>query len=137
MFKLSDHGWKVLEELCNILKVSVHMLAMCYIKQINKHSQTLKHATLYFLHGSTYILTKEHPCLIPTLTPVIPAMDLMDRKFTSYSHNLSYSVPIHTSIELVQKTLSCYYSLMDKLMLYCIIMILHPCYKLMYFKGTC
>ena len=82
---------------------------------------------LYFSRGSTYIPTtnaiKEQPAFsIPNLTSVIPAMDLMDREFTSYAHNPSYSTPIRASIELTQKTLSCYYSLMDKSTLYRITM---------------
>ena len=82
---------------------------------------------LYFSHGSTYIPTmnamKEQPAFsIPNLASVIPAMDLMDREFTSYAHDPSYSAPIHASIELAQKTLSRYYSSTDKSTLYRITM---------------
>ena len=80
---------------------------------------------LYFSRGSTYIPTKptkELVYLIPNLASMIPAMDLMDREFTGYAHNLTYSAPIHTAIELAQKTLSHYYSSMDKLVLYHIAM---------------
>ncbi|KIM51945.1 hypothetical protein SCLCIDRAFT_50681, partial [Scleroderma citrinum Foug A] len=121
MFELSNHEWEVLEELRNVLKI-------------------LKDATLYFSCGSTYIPTKPMKELvysIPNLASMIPAMDLMDREFTSYAHNPTYSAPIRAAIELAQKTLSCYYSSMDKSVLYHIAMALHPRYKLTYFKNTC
>ena len=59
---------------------------------------------------------------IPNLASVIPAMDLMDREFTGYAHNLTYSAPICAAIELAQKTLSRYYSSTDKSVLYHIAM---------------
>ena len=82
---------------------------------------------LYFLCSSTYIPTtnamKEQLAFsILNLASVIPAMDLMDREFTSYAHDPSYSTPICASIELAQKTLSRYYSSTDKSMLYRIAM---------------
>jgi len=124
-FKLSDHEWEVLGELRDVLKVTwPHAGHVSLIKQTNK--QILKDAMLYFSRGSTYIPTntmKEQPvCSIPNLASVIPAMDLMDREFTDYSHNPSYSAPIRASIELAQKTLSRYYSSMDKSPLYRIAM---------------
>ncbi|KIM62610.1 hypothetical protein SCLCIDRAFT_119312 [Scleroderma citrinum Foug A] len=118
-FELSDHEREVLGELRDVLKI-------------------LKDATLYFSRGSTYIPTmnamKEQPAFsIPNLAS---AMDLMDREFTSYAHDPSYSAPIRASIELAQKTLSRYYSSTDKSTLYRIAMALHPHYKLAYFKNT-
>ena len=80
---------------------------------------------LYFSCSSTYIpmkATKEQPVCIPNLASVIPAMDLMDREFTSYAHSQSYSAPICSSMELAQKTLSRYYSSTDKSVLYRIAM---------------
>ena len=65
---------------------------------------------------------KEPVYSIPNLASVIPAMDLMDREFTGYAHNPTYSAPIRTAIELAQKTLSRYYSSMDKSVLYRIAM---------------
>jgi len=87
--------------------------------------QILKDAMLYFSCSSTYIpmkATKEQPVCIPNLASVIPAMDLMDREFTSYAHSQSYSAPICSSMELAQKTLSRYYSSTDKSVLYRIAM---------------
>ncbi|KIM52767.1 hypothetical protein SCLCIDRAFT_140432 [Scleroderma citrinum Foug A] len=100
------HAWRVLEQLPDVLAV-------------------LKDATLFF------------SCGMPNLTMVIPAMDYIDEVFTtSMLDHTRFDPAIHAAIGLAKKTLNKYYSLTDSSKVYCIAMILHPCYKLEYFKQA-
>ncbi|KAG2338200.1 hypothetical protein BDR05DRAFT_978260 [Suillus weaverae] len=70
----------------------------------------LKDTTLYFSHST------------PNLATVIPAMDHIDEKLTSYSHNKKYALSIRAAVELVKKTLNHYYELTDSSEVYRIAM---------------
>ncbi|KAF9470670.1 hypothetical protein BDN70DRAFT_909489 [Pholiota conissans] len=84
----------------------------------------LKDATLFFSHGS------------PSLPDVIPAMDHIDALFTIYCMNPKSNPAICALISIAKKTLNYYYSLTDYSEVYQIAMILHPGYKLEYFKSA-
>lgn len=77
----------------------------------NQQTQILKQAMLYFL------------CSSPKLAAVIPAMDHVDKEFTTYSFDTaSFSPPICAALELTKKMLNCYYTCTDESHLYCIAM---------------
>ncbi|KAG1900157.1 uncharacterized protein F5891DRAFT_952567, partial [Suillus fuscotomentosus] len=61
----------------------------------------LKDATLFFLRST------------PNLATVIPAMDLIDEKLTTYSLNASFLPSIRVAVGLAKKTLNRYYQLTD------------------------
>ncbi|KAG1735960.1 uncharacterized protein EDB91DRAFT_1055957 [Suillus paluster] len=82
----------------------------------------LKDATMFFSRT------------VPNLATVIPAMDLIDEKLTTYSLDDKYLPAIHAAVGLAKKTLNRYYQLTDHSDMYCIAMILHPHHKLVYFK---
>ncbi|KAG1898335.1 uncharacterized protein F5891DRAFT_955709 [Suillus fuscotomentosus] len=84
----------------------------------------LKDATLFFSHST------------PSLTTVIPAMDLIDDKLTSYSQDHKYLPAICAAVCLAKKTLNRYYELTDTSEVYRIAMVLHPHHKLSYFKNA-
>ncbi|KIK73599.1 hypothetical protein PAXRUDRAFT_178003, partial [Paxillus rubicundulus Ve08.2h10] len=66
----------------------------------------LKDAILYFSHST------------PNLATVIPAMDLIDKKLTTYSLNCKYSPTICAAVGLAKQTLNKYYQLTDKSKVY-------------------
>ncbi|KIK32878.1 hypothetical protein CY34DRAFT_39087, partial [Suillus luteus UH-Slu-Lm8-n1] len=72
----------------------------------------------------------------PNLATVIPAMDLIDEKLTSYSRNKKYSPAIRAAVRLAKETLNRYYELTDRSEVYHIAMVLHPHHKLAYFKTA-
>ena len=77
----------------------------------NQQTQILKQAMLYFLRSS------------PKLAAVIPAMDHIDKEFTTYSFNTAlFSPPICAPLELAKKVLSHYYTHTDESHLYRITM---------------
>ncbi|KAJ8579264.1 hypothetical protein M405DRAFT_754714, partial [Rhizopogon salebrosus TDB-379] len=84
----------------------------------------LKDTTLFFSRST------------PNLATVIPAMDLIDDKLTSYSHDHKYLPAIRAAVRLAKKTLNRYYELTDTSEVYRIAMVLHPCHKLSYFKNA-
>lgn len=53
---------------------------------------------------------------------VIPAMDLIDERLTSYSLNRKYSSSIRAAVRLAKKTLNRYYQLTDSSEVYRIAM---------------
>lgn len=74
---------------------------------------------------------------MPNLATVIPAMDHIDHVLTTQSINHEEFVSsIHAAANLAKKTLNRYYSLMDASDVYRVAMILHPRYKLEYFKNA-
>ncbi|KAF8421126.1 hypothetical protein L210DRAFT_3344234, partial [Boletus edulis BED1] len=105
-FELDNKEWDLLEQLHDVLKI-------------------LKDATLYFLRGVNGT---------PNLAAVIPAMDLIDEKLTTYSLDHKYSPAIRAAISLAKQTLNRYYQLTDNSEVYRITMVLHPRHKLSYFK---
>lgn len=64
-------------------------------------SKILKDATLFFSRST------------PNLATVIPAMDLIDARMTTYSRDTKYSPSIHAAVRLAKKTLDRYYELTD------------------------
>jgi len=102
--------------------------------------QILKDATLYFSRST------------PNLATVIPAMDHIDEKLTSYSRNKKYAALIRAAVRLAKRTLNRYYELTDSSEVYRIAMgvyfclnlayvlivfqVLHPRHKLSYFKAA-
>ncbi|KAG1836067.1 hypothetical protein DFJ58DRAFT_670031, partial [Suillus subalutaceus] len=104
-FVLSDKEWVLAKQLCEVLKI-------------------LKHATQFF------------SCRMPNLAVVIPAMDHIDNVFTTgiiKTDNLDPA--ICAALHIAKKTLNRYYPLTDRSETYRIAMVLHPCYKLEYFKA--
>ncbi|KAF8546706.1 hypothetical protein OG21DRAFT_1426338, partial [Imleria badia] len=71
--------------------------------------------------------------LTPCLANVIPAMDLIDEKLTTYSLDHNYTPSICAAVSLAQHMLNKYYQLTDSSHTYRIAMILHPCHKFNYF----
>jgi hypothetical protein len=61
----------------------------------------LKDATLFF------------SCSTPNLAIVIPAMDEIDRHFTTISRDSSFDLAIQDALVPAKATLNCYYSLTD------------------------
>ncbi|KAF9221347.1 hypothetical protein BS17DRAFT_655248, partial [Gyrodon lividus] len=94
------------------------------LEQLRDILKILKDATLYF------------SCATPNLTTVIPAMDLINEKLTTYSLNPKYSPAIHAAVGLAKQTLNRYYQLTDSTEVYRIAMVLHPRHKLTYFKKA-
>ncbi|KIJ16144.1 hypothetical protein PAXINDRAFT_75969, partial [Paxillus involutus ATCC 200175] len=70
----------------------------------------LKDVTLYFSRST------------PNLATVIPAMDLIDEKLTTYSLNRKYSPAICAAVGLSKRTLNKYYQLTDNSEVYRIAM---------------
>ncbi|KAG2144435.1 uncharacterized protein EDB93DRAFT_1087674, partial [Suillus bovinus] len=70
----------------------------------------LKDATLFFSRST------------PNLATVIPAMDLIDEKLTTYSCNRQYHPSIHSAVQLAKVTLNWYYQLTDQSEVYRIAM---------------
>ena len=58
----------------------------------------------------------------PNLATVIPAMDHIDKVFTTCSLDATYSPPIREGLQMAKKTLNCYYSRTDESHLYRIAM---------------
>ncbi|EJD49362.1 hypothetical protein AURDEDRAFT_23274, partial [Auricularia subglabra TFB-10046 SS5] len=84
--------------------------------------QILKDATLFFSRQT------------PNLAMVIPAMDHIDQVFSDQSVSHKFNAAIRASLGLAKKTLNRYYSATDYSDLYRIAMVLHPQYKLEYFR---
>ncbi|KAF8162012.1 hypothetical protein BJ912DRAFT_865096 [Pholiota molesta] len=84
----------------------------------------LKDATEFFCRGS------------PSLPSVIPAMDHIDATFTKYRLSTRTNPAIKSAISTAKKTLNRYYSRTDDAEVYRIAMILHPAYKLEYFRAA-
>ncbi|KAG1814837.1 hypothetical protein EV424DRAFT_1325867 [Suillus variegatus] len=69
--------------------------------QLRDVLKILKDATLFFSRST------------PNLATVIPAMDLIDARMTTYSRDTKYSPSIHAAVRLAKKTLDRYYELTD------------------------
>ncbi|KIK77854.1 hypothetical protein PAXRUDRAFT_46795, partial [Paxillus rubicundulus Ve08.2h10] len=92
------------------------------VKQLHTVLKILKDDILFFSHSA------------PDLATAIPAMDHIHKHLTIYVHNKSYLKSICSVVSLAKATLDCYYLLTGSSEIYCIAMVLHPCYKLAYFK---
>ncbi|KAF8545877.1 hypothetical protein OG21DRAFT_1380245, partial [Imleria badia] len=94
------------------------------LEQLRNVLKVLKDAMLFF------------SCVAPNLAAVIPAMDILDREFTSYTCNHTFSPAVRAAVSLTKQTLNRYYSCTDSSEVYQIAMILHPRHKLTYFKNA-
>ncbi|KZV99872.1 hypothetical protein EXIGLDRAFT_582092, partial [Exidia glandulosa HHB12029] len=90
--------------------------------QLRDVLKVLKDATLYFSRST------------PNLATVIPAMDHIDRVLSTQSLTTSFNPAIRASLMLAKRTLNRYYSATDWSDVYRIAMVLHPQFKLDYFK---
>ncbi|KAJ3816135.1 hypothetical protein F5880DRAFT_1449194, partial [Lentinula raphanica] len=72
------------------------------------------------------------------LATVIPAMDAIDEAFASgiLDRDNIFSEPMRHALGIGKKTLKKYYSLTDDSDLYRMAMVLHPKYKLEYFRNA-
>ncbi|KAJ3964890.1 hypothetical protein EV361DRAFT_811521 [Lentinula raphanica] len=104
---LSEKEWEVVEGLISVLQV------------------LLKEATLFFsMNGAN-------------LSSVIPAMDGINKVFASGILNEeTLSQPIRHALTVGKRTLNKYYALSNDSDLYRIAMVLHPWYKLEYFRKA-
>ncbi|KAJ3765327.1 hypothetical protein FB446DRAFT_628153, partial [Lentinula raphanica] len=103
---LTDEEWEVIGGLVSALTI-------------------LKEATLFFSADGANI------------SSVIPAMDAIDEALASgILNNETLSQPIRHALAIGKKTLNKYYSLTDDSDLYRIAMVLHPEYKLEYFRKA-
>ncbi|KAG1734353.1 hypothetical protein EDD22DRAFT_787916, partial [Suillus occidentalis] len=93
-------------------------------EQLRSVLKILEDATLFFSHST------------PNLATVIPAMDLIDEKLTTYSHNRQYHPSICSAVQLAKVTLNWYYQLTDPSEVYRIAMVLHLHHKLVYFRNA-
>ncbi|KAJ3753120.1 ribonuclease H-like domain-containing protein, partial [Lentinula raphanica] len=83
----------------------------------------LKDATLFFSTSS------------PSVTTIIPAMDLIDRSFASgIVDRQTLPAPVRHALLIGKRTLNKYYQLTDDSYIYRMAIILHPELKLEYFK---
>ncbi|KAF9223254.1 hypothetical protein BS17DRAFT_817581 [Gyrodon lividus] len=71
------------------------------LEQLHDILKILKDAMLYFSRAT------------PNLATVIPAMDLIDEKLTTYSLNPKYSPALRAAVGLAKQTLNQYYQLTD------------------------
>nr|GAT44897.1 predicted protein [Mycena chlorophos] len=94
------------------------LLQMCTILQ------RLKEATMFFSEDA------------PNLASVIPVMDDIDEFFTGKERDTSLHRTIRASITVAKRTLNRYYSLTDGSEVYRIAMMLHPRYRLSYFRDA-
>ncbi|KAF9223621.1 hypothetical protein BS17DRAFT_659092, partial [Gyrodon lividus] len=92
-YKLDDDEWNLLEQLHDIDILKI-----------------LKDAMPYFSRAT------------PNLATVIPTMDLIDKKLTTYSLNPKYSPAICATVSLAKRTLNQYYQLTDSTEVYRIAM---------------
>lgn len=143
-FELSESEWKIVQQLCDVLKVSLSLSrgSLCFSPHHHVIPQVLKDATLFFSRSSS------------NLAMVIPAMDVIHKRFTAASINRNLDPAIQASIKTATKTLNRYYSLTDSSEVYRIAMsmvisqlsvlfltsfalpVLHPRHKLHYFKEA-
>ncbi|KAI3998135.1 hypothetical protein K525DRAFT_215035 [Schizophyllum commune Loenen D] len=72
----------------------------------------------------------------PNLASVIPAMDRLDRELATACVDEGLEPAIRAAANLAKKTLNWYYSLTDASETYRIAMVLHPRYKLNYFRTA-
>ncbi|KAL4264910.1 Vacuolar processing and transposase activity regulator [Pleurotus pulmonarius] len=93
-------------------------------EQLRDVLRILKDATLFFSRET------------PNLATVIPAMDHIDEKFGSDALNTRLHAAIRASVAVAKRTCNRYYSRTDESDLYRVAMVLHPQYKLDYFKDT-
>ncbi|KAF8985612.1 hypothetical protein BDQ17DRAFT_1191795, partial [Cyathus striatus] len=94
------------------------------IEELCSILEVLKDAMLYF------------SCQDTSIANVIPSMDHTNDCLMTAAINLELPLSIHTAAGLAKKILNHYYSHTDESETYHIAMILHPQYKLQYFKNA-
>ncbi|KJA19986.1 hypothetical protein HYPSUDRAFT_142979 [Hypholoma sublateritium FD-334 SS-4] len=94
------------------------------VTQLSEVLMALKHATEFFSRAT------------PNLAHVILVMDNINDRLTAQANNDAYSPAIRAALGIAKKTLNRYYSRTDDSEAYRIAMILHPKYKLNYFKSA-
>ncbi|KAF9543541.1 hypothetical protein CPC08DRAFT_649853 [Agrocybe pediades] len=94
------------------------------VQELNDVLMVLKHATTYFSRADS------------TLADVIPVMDIVNDRLTAHANDDSLSPAIRAALGLAKKTLNRYYSRTDDTPTYRIAMILHPKYKMDYFRDA-
>ncbi|KAE9397309.1 hypothetical protein BT96DRAFT_823537, partial [Gymnopus androsaceus JB14] len=105
-YALSSEEWEAIGDLVKALKI-------------------LKDATTFFSSNS------------PNISSVIPAMDTINEVFASgIVDNHELCAPLRHALSIGKKTLNKYYALTDDSDIYRITMVLHPLYKLAYFKTV-
>ncbi|KAF8812190.1 hypothetical protein BYT27DRAFT_7087865, partial [Phlegmacium glaucopus] len=72
----------------------------------------------------------------PNLAKVIPTMDIINDRLTIRANDTSICPALRSALGLAKKTLNRYYSRTDDSEAYRIAMILHPQYKLEYFRTA-
>ncbi|KAH9990719.1 hypothetical protein BJV77DRAFT_921205, partial [Russula vinacea] len=110
-YELRREEWKVVEELCKVLKI-------------------FKDATDFF----SCKLNADHPAT--NLATVIPAMDTINEVLATSALSSKYSLAIYVALSVGKKTLNCYYLKTDLSNTYQIAMVLHPRHKLNYSKKA-
>jgi hypothetical protein len=99
---LSDEEWALVEELINVLKVSLTLFRIAKRRTHANAHQLFKQATLFFSRSGT-----------PSLAKVIPPMDKLHWSLKNEIDNLKTHPAIKVALCLVQKKLNKYYSRTD------------------------
>jgi hypothetical protein len=101
---LTDNEWAAVQDMVSALKI-------------------LKDATEFFSSNS------------PNISAVIPAMDSIDEALANgVIGDRNLLAPLQHALSIGKQTLNKYYELTDASDIYCMSMILHPSYKLTYFR---
>ncbi|EPT02312.1 hypothetical protein FOMPIDRAFT_64461 [Fomitopsis schrenkii] len=75
-------------------------------------------------------------CDAPTLTDVIPAMDIIDERLATDTTNAALDPAIRVAVGCAKRTINHYYNKSDESAAYRIAMILDPQYKFRYFTEN-
>ncbi|KJA19576.1 hypothetical protein HYPSUDRAFT_112233, partial [Hypholoma sublateritium FD-334 SS-4] len=94
------------------------------VKQLNEVLMAFKHTTQFFSRATLH------------LANVILVMDIVSDRLTAQANNTRLSPSIQAALGLAKKTLNHYYSKTDDCEAYQIAMVLHPQYKLSYFRTV-
>jgi hypothetical protein len=101
-FELAEFEWKIAAQLRDALKVRIQSLMVSHGLSLQQRYQILKNATLFFSRST------------PNLATVIPAMDVIDERFSTDSLNRAgYDASIRASLGLAKRTLNRYYNMTD------------------------
>ncbi|KAG0692352.1 hypothetical protein DFH29DRAFT_791511, partial [Suillus ampliporus] len=127
MLKYALKHWKAVDTV-----IQCHALVLWKLVLVNHEWEIIEQLQdiLKILKDTTSFFS----CATPNLVTVIPVMDLIYDKLTSYFCNKKYVPTTCSAAHSAKETLNRYYELTDHSEVYHIAMILHPCYKLIYFK---
>ncbi|RXW14793.1 hypothetical protein EST38_g11056 [Candolleomyces aberdarensis] len=129
MLKLSYLYWCAIDRLTSRRDLGVRKYELTddewvIVKQLRDTLKVFKNTTLKFSSKST------------NLPDVIPAMDQMHDALTSSMKDPKLNASIRSALSLGIDLLNKYYSLTDESEVYRIAIVLHPSYKLRYFKKA-